>query len=93
MRGLRASQDASPVGTHAWVPLVLDSARSGPDLVGDEPAAVLLVEVQRPVPVLVHRVARALAVQEVRAETLGLIPQGLLIRCLQRYFFAIAQTS
>ena len=69
----------SPVWTHAGVPLVLDAARPGPDLVGDEPAAVLLVEVQRAVLVLVHRVARALAVQEVRAETLGLIPQGLLI--------------
>ena len=53
----------SPVGAHAGVALVLDAARPGADHVGDEPAAVLLVQVQVAVLVLVHRVPAAQAAQ------------------------------
>ena len=53
----------SPVGAHAGVALVLDAARPGADHVGDQPAAVLLVQVQVPVLVLVHRVPAAQAAQ------------------------------
>ena len=65
----------SPVGAHAGVALVLDAARPGADHVGDQPAAVLLVQVQVPVLVLVHWVAAIGAVEEVRAEALLLVPQ------------------
>ena len=53
----------SPVGAHAGVALVLDAARPGADHVGDQPAAVLLVQVQVAVLVLVHRVPAAQAAQ------------------------------
>ena len=53
----------SPVWAHAGVALVLDPARPGADHVGDQPAAVLLVQVQVAVLVLVHRVPAAQAAQ------------------------------
>lgn len=66
---------APPVRTHAGVSLVLDPASPGADLVRYEPAAVLVVEVELALLVLVHGVASTHSVQVVRAETLLLVSQ------------------
>ena len=64
---------APPVRTHAGVSLVLDPASPGADLVRYEPAAVLVVEVELALLVLVHGVAAIGAVEEVGPEALLLV--------------------
>ena len=55
--------------------MVLNPARPGANLVRDQPAAVLVVEIERALVVLVHEVAPIGAVEEVGAEALLLVPE------------------